>query len=450
MNLPSDFTKMLAAVYGKDRAKEIIDGYSLDIPVSIRINPLKISSDNYNDLGKVLDICASGYDYIPHCSEGVFLKNRPVFTFDPSFQSGCYYVQEASSMYIENAIKYIEKDSHLRLLDLCAAPGGKSTHWISLLKNRPGSVIVSNEVINSRASVLCENISKWGAANVVVTNSDPSVFGRMTEYFDVVAVDAPCSGEGMFRKDEGAVRDWSLDNIEFCAARQWRIISDVWPSLKEGGLMVYSTCTLNKKEDEGVVEKMIEELGGELLEDKKFFPGQSGAGEGFYCAFIRKTRSSENESVHVPDSRSKKKKDRRNQDSVLLDKIKGNVKLSRKGSLVKACPEDISEDVQYIESCTKVLMSGVAVATVKEGGNIIYIPEHDFVQSELYKRGTFPEIEIDAETAGKYMRKENIVLENAPKGYIVLLYHDVPLGLVKNLQNRVNNLWPVSRRILSV
>ena len=444
MDLPSDFIKMLSAAYGSEKADEIIAGYSQEIPVSIRLNPKKVPSDS--DIENILDVCKKGYKPVEHCREGLFLDNRPVFTSDPSFQSGCYYVQEASSMYIGKAMKYVESKSSLKLLDLCAAPGGKSTHWISLLQDFPDSTIVANEVINSRAKILCENMSKWGAANVVVTNNDPSAFGKMEGYFDILAVDAPCSGEGMFRKDEGAIMDWSLDNVEFCASRQWRIVSDAWPSLKKGGLLVYSTCTLNEKEDEGNVKRIVEELGGELLEDRKFFPGEPGSGEGFYCAFIRKTSSSDEKAGH-----SKKiKKVNSPADSSLLEKIEGNVRLERKGNLVKAYPAALYDDIKYIESQTRVLMSGIAIATVKEGNNRIYIPEHDFIQSELYKRGAFAEKEIDAGTSLKYMRKENISLNDAPKGYIVLLYHDIPLGLVKNLPNRVNNLWPNSRRILSV
>lgn len=453
MELPSDFVKNIIREFGRERADKIVEGYDSPAPVSVRINPLKTNNPDE------LEICSAGCSPVNYSAYGFFLKNRPAFTSDPAFQAGCYYVQEASSMYIESVLPHIGEKSSLKVLDLCAAPGGKSTHWLTLLRDFPGSLLVSNEISGSRAAVLCENISKWGAANVVVTNNEPSVFGAMGGYFDIAAVDAPCSGEGMFRKEPAAVREWSLENVGFCASRQRKILSGVWQSLKEGGLLIYSTCTLNRREDEENVGWISKELGADVLSCRKFFPGDEGAGEGFFLALLRKNSccgSRCRAGVVSLKSGSKKAKATvaASLEGELAQAVREGVRLFRKGDIVKAYPADLVDEMKYVESKTKVLMSGVAVASVKEGGRSkrVYVPEHDFVQSELYVRDSLPEIDIDRETALEYMKREKIQLPcaGAPAGYAVLTYRGTPLGLIKNLGGRVNNLWPASRRILSL
>jgi len=204
-------------------------------PVSIRFNPKKAHSP--------IDLTI-----IPWTSHGYYLGERPSFTLDPLFHAGSYYVQEASSMFLEQAfLQAVDRTKPINVLDLCAAPGGKSTHLLSLMNKE--SLLVTNEVIRSRASTLAENIQKWGYDNVAVTNNDPQDFKRLSGFFDVIVVDAPCSGEGLFRKDPGAMGQWSTDNVALCARRQQRILNDVWPALKEGGILIYSTCTYNELEN---------------------------------------------------------------------------------------------------------------------------------------------------------------------------------------------------------
>jgi 16S rRNA C967 or C1407 C5-methylase (RsmB/RsmF family) len=214
------------------------------VPVSIRMNTRK-PFDGFE-----------GMESVPWCASGFYLKQRHVFTLDPFFHAGCYYVQEASSMFIERAYRnHGDLQRSLRVLDLCAAPGGKSTHLLSLLPE--DSLLVSNEPIPSRNAILRDNLSKWGYENVVVTQNEPGDFKRLTGFFDMILVDAPCSGEGLFRKNHEAVREWSESNLSMCSTRQHSILEDVLPSLKPGGLLIYSTCTYNDSENDDICEILV-------------------------------------------------------------------------------------------------------------------------------------------------------------------------------------------------
>ncbi len=214
---------------------------------------------------------------VPWCEEGFYLAERPIFTLDPLLHGGAYYVQEPSSMFLSYIVKkLLPEGKPLRVLDLCAAPGGKSTLLASELPK--GSLLVSNEVVRSRASILKENIIKWGSGNVVVTNSDPERFTPMEEAFDMILVDAPCSGEGMFRKEERAIEEWSEANLRLCEERQRRILSAVYPSLKRGGLLIYSTCTFNEGENEKMLHFMVHEFGAESVEVEHNFAGVERVG----------------------------------------------------------------------------------------------------------------------------------------------------------------------------
>ena len=252
-SLPTDFISAMQQLLGADEAQRLFDELTRDPVGSIRLNPQS---------------AAQGHSFpqserVPWCETGYYLAERPLFTLDPLFHAGAYYVQEAASMLLEQVMKQHLGEEPVALLDLSAAPGGKSTHARALLPE--GSLLVSNEVMKARAQVLAENLTKWGHPDVVVTRSDPSDYGQLTEAFDVILTDVPCSGEGMFRKDEGAVADWSLENVELCSQRQRRIVADVWPALKGGRLLIYSTCTYNRKEDEENVAWICSELGGEAL-----------------------------------------------------------------------------------------------------------------------------------------------------------------------------------------
>ena len=228
---------------------------------SIRVNPVKASMVNSEwSIGDSIPHSPFTIQHkIPWTQWGFYLSQRPSFTFDPLFHAGCYYVQEASSMFLEQALKQtVDLSKPVKVLDLCAAPGGKSTHIHSLISQK--SLLISNDVIRSRVNILKDNIIKWGCENVLVTNNDPKDFAQLQNYFDVIVVDAPCSGSGLFRRDPNAINEWSENNVQLCSQRQQRILADIWPALKKDGILIYSTCSYSKEEDEDIVNWLMNEF----------------------------------------------------------------------------------------------------------------------------------------------------------------------------------------------
>ena len=476
--LPEQFIEQLILSLGPERAGEVFSYIQDSQPsVAVRANPFKVSD-------------AESLSFLPIDAErstysqcGRFLTSRPEFALDPLFHAGAYYVQEASSMYLERIMPLMAEmrqarpDGAFKVLDLCAAPGGKTTHLLSMLREIPGSFLVSNEVIRTRAAVLCENVSKWGASNVVVTNNDPADFAALPGYFDVMVVDAPCSGEGMFRKDPEAVAQWSEDNVRLCAARQRRILSDVLPALRPGGLLVYSTCTFNHYEDEDNVSWLASEYGFDVLEQKHFYPGDEMAGEGFFFSLLRKGGGGD---MPVFGNASKSRGgSAAYRPFGSLDWVRDGFTVYRKCAMLKAFPNDVADVMQAFElsSGLRVMMSGSAVAEVKDGraggkcpqvsgtfkaqslrsgsvkGSVsdsVILPQYSLIQSEVYRRGSLPEIAVPLETALSCLRRAPVVLHDAPVGFVVLPFSPgistpaVPFGLVKNLGSRCNNLLPPS------
>ncbi len=420
---------------------------------------------------------------VPWCTTGYYLKERPLFTLQPLFHAGAYYVQEASSMFLEQVMQQYVTDGPVAMLDLCAAPGGKSTHARSLLP--PGSLLVSNEVMKSRAQILAENLTKWGHPDVVVTRNDPADFAAMEGVFDVLLTDVPCSGEGMFRKDEEAVNDWSKDNVELCRQRQQRILADVWPALKPGGLLIYSTCTYNISEDEENVEWICRELGAEVLPLEhhpawgitgnlltgstcsvaRFLPHRT-QGEGLFMAVMRKTGSMAEEADQRAVRQRKERRGKRGNSSVTstdkalarlvnrqqeeqlyswLNDARRGYALWPQGERVLAFPQHWLPLLQDLKNNLYLLQAGVALAEVK-GRDLN--PCHALAMSSLLKRGAFPEVEVNREQALSYLRKEALQLPTeTPRGFVLITYHGVPLGFVKQLGNRANNLYPQEWRI---
>ena len=282
---PAQFVNDLRERLGAGLSETILTALEEEPPVSVRVNPFKIT------LGELRShfgaLAGDPVEWAPE--EGFYLNERPSFTLDPLFHAGAYYVQEASSMYVgslfDRALAGCGGEG-VRVLDLCAAPGGKTTQLLSHLDD--SSFLVANEVVPSRATILAGNVARWGCSNVAVTSSDPSAFSALRDGFDIAVVDAPCSGEGMFRKDQRAVAEWSPDAVRLCASRQRRILADMWPSLVSGGFLIYSTCTFNPVENEGNVEWICRELGGDLIEMRHFYPGRD-RGEGFFASMIRKS-----------------------------------------------------------------------------------------------------------------------------------------------------------------
>lgn len=425
-------------------------------PVSLRRNPLKPFDAMPADEAGV----------VPWCETGRYLARRPRFTYDPLLHAGCYYVQEAASMFVEQAWRRITQDFRPhRVLDLCAAPGGKSTLWRSLLPE--GDLLVANEPIRQRAQILAENLTKWGHPDVVTTSAYPEEFAPLTGFFDVVAADVPCSGEGMFRKDEEAAEEWSPEAVAMCAARQLSIVESVWPALRQGGYLVYSTCTYNREENEDNVARICSELGAECVEiptDEawhvsgdttgrglsvyRFFPHRT-KGEGLFMALLRKTSA-------APLAKDKKRR-KRDEGRAAAGIKNGNTvsrwlehdaqyKLVRAGDdRIAAVRKSLFDDVMRVCDTVKALTAGIALA--EEKGRKL-IPQHALALSSALRTDAFPQVTLTHDEALSYLRREALVLDaGVPRGYVVVTYSGHPLGFVNNLGSRANNLYPQEWRI---
>ena len=298
--LPEEFSTYTREIMGEQRWTRFAEAMGEEPPVSVRLNPMKFRSDS-------MALPAEEDEPVEWCREGRYLKERPMFTLDPLLHAGAYYVQEAASMYITQVIRdHAPADRPLMVLDLCAAPGGKSTAMRSVLPE--GSLLMTNEPMRPRANILMENIQKFGHPDVIVTNNYAIDYQRSRLQFDVILADVPCSGEGMFRKDEGAIREWSVANVKKCAALQREIITDIMPCLRDGGLLVYSTCTYNRQEDEENVDFICSEWQMEKLSERHFIPGETRS-EGLYMAALRQTGSdaSQRTTISMLDSSATKK-----------------------------------------------------------------------------------------------------------------------------------------------
>jgi len=484
MNFPEVFLTRTKAVLGDD-FDSFIQAMDEEPVTSVRLN-----RDNILNVSKILPLpppkgdrlthdnfaSNSGVSYpplegaggglVPWASNAYYLKERPSFTFDPLFHAGCYYVQEASSMFLEQVIKGI-KDSKdfnesVKCLDLCAAPGGKSTHLSSILPE--GSLLIANEVIRSRSYILSENLTKWGKPYTIVTNNDPEVIGNsLPGFFDLIVADVPCSGEGMFRKDKNAVSEWSLSNVNLCAERQQRIIADIWPALKPGGVLVYSTCTFNLEENEDNIRWIIETFGATPLDISlhqdwnitrakkydypvfRFIPGKT-KGEGFFIAALQKPEESEDRRQKTKDRRQKTK-DKTIIPQQINDWITGfeSFSIQIDNNIISAFPKKYESEYLEVKNALRIIHAGIAIGEIK-GKDII--PDHSLAMSVNFNPKAFPLVEVNKETAINYLRRESIQLPpQTPKGYVVLTFQNQPIGFVKNIGNRANNLYPQEWRI---
>jgi len=465
-NLPKALLSSLKGAAGFDTAAFEAVHASGDQVVSVRLNPAKWAGGegaSQGEAGMIWPGDETGtvrMEKVPWSSCGYYLSRRPSFTFDPLLHAGAYYVQEASSMYLEQALRQtVDLSRPLRVLDLCAAPGGKSTLVQSLLTE--DSLLVSNEVIRSRAGILQENIIKWGAAGAVVTNNDPRDLGRMENYFDVIVVDAPCSGSGLFRREPEAIGEWSLDNVQLCHQRQQRILADIWPALAMNGTLIYSTCSYSMEEDEEILDWMIDELQARpcrLVTDPAWNIVESQSkkggygyrcypdklkGEGFFIAAVQK---SEGDTFSYP--RQKKQgleKLSRSQVEELRPWVEEGKDLFffRHEGFVRGAPARIAEDIAYLQSFCYIKKAGVLMG--QQGGKE-FIPEHELALSVIAGR-QLPALELSREEAIEYLRKEEIRAEQG-RGWALVRYQGQNLGWVKILPNRVNNYYPKEWRIL--
>ena len=434
MKLPEDFIRETRAVMGEKRFNRYMEAFNEDAPVSIRLNPLSAVWQ-----------CQTA-DKVPWCPEGYYLEGRPQFTFDPLFHAGCYYVQEASSMFITHILNWLKVEGGgwreitpateklatktrvksnlpppstfnpppLTCLDMCAAPGGKSTAMRTVLPE--DSLLVSNEPIPTRSQILLENITKWGWSNCIVTNNYPRDFRKAKAKFDIILCDVPCSGEGMFRKDPATISEWSPQNVEKCWRLQREIVADAWECLNPGGILIYSTCTFNIKENEENVRWILEtydaepiaiptepewNITGSLLEGfdvpvYRFIPGIT-RGEGLFMCALRKG-GGRNVISSPPES--------------------GGVR----GGL--------NSTSGHLRNLSQMIPSFRPPLTPPDSG------------------GEPPRVDLSYQDALKYLRGEALVLPpDTPKGIVTVTYKGYPLGPVKNIGNRANNLYPKSWRI---
>lgn len=461
MSYPEDFCKQMKELLGSEAYQCFVDAFQQETPASIRLNPSK-SNCFFKNASPLFSV-GMQVEKVPWCNTGYYLSSRPTYTFDPLFHSGVYYVQEASSMFLEQVVsKYVK--TPVRALDLCAAPGGKSTLLRALLPE--GSVLVSNEVMRQRAQVLAENMSKWGHPDVVVTNNSPADFtDSFYEAFHLIVVDAPCSGEGMFRKDEVAIAEWSTGQVKACVERQRRILADIWPCLQPGGILVYSTCTFNRMEDEDNLQWVIDnfkaepldmdipacwqvqgDLTGRGLPVWRFLP-QYVNGEGFFLCAVRKPGC-----VAATDFGIKKNKRVPKEpvpsavfSSWLQEASSYNLKLQQDAWL--AIPKAWSSFYDYLKEHLRILHAGVPLGEQK-GKNLI--PAHGLAMSQALSSDAFSRVEVDYGIALSYLRKEAVSLPaGSDRGIVLLTYRGMPLGFVKNLGNRANNMYPAEWRIRS-
>ena len=409
VNLPADFVNETRRIMGDERFNRYLGAFDEDAPVSIRVNRRRV--------GDGLKVMGDGGNQVPWCEEGFYLADRPQFTFDPLLHAGCYYVQEAASMFVTHILRTVysgqftvhsNHTSHLSVLnsqlalDLCAAPGGKST---ALRHELPDNcVLVSNEPMNTRAQILLENLTKWGGANHIVTNNYPSDFRKAKLKFDFILCDVPCSGEGMFRKDPATISEWSQQHVEKCWQLQREIVADAWECLNPGGILIYSTCTFNTKENEENIQWILDNYEAEVLDIPvdpawhitgsllpgfsqpvyRFIPGIT-RGEGLFVCALRKK----------------------------VDNGQLTVNSSSKNS-----------PLSTIHSKLKVLEAELPTGSSK--------------------------VDVDFPTALQYLRGEALVLPaDTPRGIVTITYQGQPLGPAKNIGNRANNLYPKPWRIKS-
>lgn len=360
-------------------------------------------------------------------------------------------------MFVEQVVRqYV--DVPVRALDLCAAPGGKSTHLSSLLPQ--GSMLVSNEPVPLRAQVLAENVIKWGSASAVVTKNEPADFAPFRSFFDFVLVDAPCSGEGMFRKDSFAVEQWSLSNVELCAGRQRAIVADIWESLRPGGLMVYSTCTFNREENEDCVEWIADELGAEVLGVDvapewgitgsltteglpvyRFIPGYT-SGEGLFLAVLRKDGDSVAAQPKLPRMQQAPAKVKAEVEKWIVAPERFDFVMQ--DDIVVAMPKEHTAAMLALRQKLRVLHMALPLAEVK---NNKLLPLHTLAMSNELDMSAFSTVELEREKALAYLHREALLFADAPVGHLLLKYKETPIGFVKNIGSRANNLYPAEWRI---
>jgi 16S rRNA C967 or C1407 C5-methylase (RsmB/RsmF family)/NOL1/NOP2/fmu family ribosome biogenesis protein len=452
LSLPAPFLQTLEGVVGFNKAAFEAVHTSGETVTAIRVNPNKNPDQ----------ILFEHTSPVPWCTHGHYLEARPSFTLDPNFHAGAYYVQDASSMFLWQALTQVVGDSDgLKVLDLCAAPGGKSTLLSSYFEN---GLVVSNEVIKQRAAVLVENTSKWGAHNMVVTNNDPSHFQSLPQFFDVMVVDAPCSGSGLFRKDPAAMDGWSTDLVALCAQRQQRILADALPALALGGTLIYATCSYDPNEDEHIADWLVNEMGltpqiidinnyAGIVETAapiskapgyRFYPDQI-RGEGFFIAAFKKEKEVGTAVTSFKSKDAVLKKLTKKMQEQLAAVLPTNDAIATflQSGMIKAIPVVFEASILQLASQLYIKKAGVSIGEIKGQD---FIPAHELSVSYL-PLDSFNTVDLDKEQALSYLRRSEFNC-SGEKGWNLMRYNGLGLGWAKILPNRTNNYYPQEWRIL--
>lgn len=441
-NLPIVFRQRMLHKLGEKNYLKFESSLSESSPTSIRLHPTKNNEDQGN------------LSQIPWCPLGKYLNERPSFTLDPAFHTGEYYVQESASMFIWHILdQCIADNKEIKILDLCASPGGKTSLIAAYLENK--GLLVANEVIKTRAYTLKTNMIKEAYENVVITNNDPKDFGVLDNFFDIILVDAPCSGEGMFRKNHKAIDEWSEENAIHCAARQRRIIADVLPSLKENGYVIYSTCTYNDQENidnliwatknlplKNIVVECPEEWGIVKIEKEdnlgyQFYPHLVQS-EGFFISLMQKTEATPKNKIKIrvklePASKS---------EMLTLSKwvqLNPNMTFAKDPTdMVHYYPISFKDEINMLFSYVRIIHCGITFGKITKD---IVVPEHDLA---LYPKVSenIPRYELSKKEALLFLKKELNQIDSEELGWIIVTYHSNGIGWIKNIGSRLNNYLP--------
>lgn len=451
MQLPPRFVERIHAQLGEEEATRLCEALEGEPPTSVRLHPLR---------GEGVRLPVS--EPIPWCDRGRYLVSRPSFTLDTAFHAGAYYVQEASSQFVGRLLP--THSEGLRILDMCAAPGGKTTLYASMVG--PSGLVVANEIDRKRVQVLADNVRKWGLGNVAVTCGDAETAARMASWYDVVAVDAPCSGEGMFRKDDEARGEWSEQNVRLCAERQDEILAYAWQALRAGGTLIYSTCTFNREEDEGSLERFLARFAEEVepadevevdpawgivtgrvgaFQTFRFLPHRA-KGEGLFAAVARKSEAATNDRlprakrsvIGAVDKQTTAELRRWVQEPERMC-------FGQAGDCCYAWFKEQAEAVKRLSELLPVVYSGVALGQLFKGR---LKPDQALAHFVGLNREAVAVAELDGEAARAYLRKQELRAEWFTEGVNLVTSEGLPLGFAKRIGGRVNNLYPNVLRIL--
>lgn len=456
MQLPERFVERMKCELGEEEAMALCEALATEPTTSVRLNPQKMTQPKWE--ARNVEWSRWGYQ----------LDVRPSFTLDAYFHAGAYYVQEASSQFagyiMSQAMGGEQACEGKRILDMCAAPGGKSTHYATLVGEQ--GLVVANEINRSRAAVLADNARKWGLGNMVVSCNDSSRFQQLEGWFDAVAVDAPCSGEGMFRKLDEAQEQWSEANVAMCAERQWEILQNAFAALRPGGVLMYSTCTFNRSEDEQVLERAIEAYGDDIeaVEDIevgdgwgvvvgrvgvfqtfRFFPHRV-SGEGMFMAVARKAGEA-TKRRNVKPRRQIISTLQRQDTEELARWVQSPEQMCffAAGEMLYGCRREHFADIECLSGVLSVIYSGVAMGQIfkkrlkPDGALATYVG---------FNRSAVPQCEVSEEDALRFLRKQDMVAESFSEGLNVVVFQGQTLGFVKRIGARVNNMYSNSLRIL--